>query len=155
MTALTRSTNLPGWHSEKVISYCPCTSDICLCPILITYFEEPREPTDSGFHSISQPEQTVRQEEIRFYTRLVTGIRNLPYMERMQRLGLHSLQRRRIGAHQITAFKIFMTYAAISYIFYDILLLDRRNKCPTVFHHRRIDHSNTKRHSQRNCPKQL
>ncbi len=40
-------------------------------------------------------------------TRLVTGMRHLPYEERLQRLGLYSLQRRRRRADLITAFKIF------------------------------------------------
>ncbi len=40
-------------------------------------------------------------------TRVVTGMRHLPYEERLQRLGLHSLQRRRHRADLITAIKIF------------------------------------------------
>ncbi len=40
-------------------------------------------------------------------TRLLTGMRNLPYEERLQRLGLHFLPRRRLRAYLITAFKIF------------------------------------------------
>ncbi len=43
----------------------------------------------------------------RFASRLVTGMRHLPYEERRQRLGLHSLQRRRLRADLITTFKIF------------------------------------------------
>ncbi len=43
----------------------------------------------------------------RLATRLVTGTRHLPYEERLQRLGLHSLRRRRLQADLITAFKIF------------------------------------------------
>ncbi len=43
----------------------------------------------------------------RLATRLVTGMRNLPYEERLQRLGLHSLQRRRLRNDLITAFKKF------------------------------------------------
>ncbi len=38
---------------------------------------------------------------------LVNGMRHLSYEERVQRLGLHSLQRRRLQADLITAFKIF------------------------------------------------
>ncbi len=40
-------------------------------------------------------------------TRLVTGMCHLPYEERLQRLGLHSLLRRRLRDDLITAFKIF------------------------------------------------
>ncbi len=40
-------------------------------------------------------------------TRFVTGMRHLPYEERLQRLGLHSLQWRRLRADLITTFKIF------------------------------------------------
>ncbi len=40
-------------------------------------------------------------------TRLVTGMRHLPYEERLQPPGLHSLQRRRFRDDLITAFKIF------------------------------------------------
>ncbi len=43
----------------------------------------------------------------RLATRLVTGMRHLPYEEKLQRLGLHSLQRRRLQAELITAFKMF------------------------------------------------
>ncbi len=43
----------------------------------------------------------------RLATRLVTCMRHLPYEERLQWLGLHSLQRRRLQADLITAFKIF------------------------------------------------
>ncbi len=43
----------------------------------------------------------------RLATRLVTGMRHLPYEERLQRLGFHSLQRRRLRDDLITAFKIF------------------------------------------------
>ncbi len=41
-------------------------------------------------------------------TRLVTGIRHLPYEEKLKRLSLHSLQKRRLRSNLITAFKIFM-----------------------------------------------
>ncbi len=43
----------------------------------------------------------------RLATRLVTGMRHLPCEERLQRLGLHSLQRRRLRDGLITAFQIF------------------------------------------------
>ncbi len=43
----------------------------------------------------------------RLATRLVTGMRHLSYEERQQRLGLHSLQRRRLRDDLITTFKIF------------------------------------------------
>ncbi len=48
------------------------------------------------------------QERIqRLATRLVTGMRHLPYKERLQWLGLHSLQSQRLRDDLITAFKIF------------------------------------------------
>ncbi len=43
----------------------------------------------------------------RLTTRLVTGMRHLPYEERPQRLGPQSLHRRRLRDDLITAFKIF------------------------------------------------
>ncbi len=43
----------------------------------------------------------------RLATRLETGMCHLLYEERLQRLGLHSLQRRRLRADLITVFKIF------------------------------------------------
>ncbi len=43
----------------------------------------------------------------RLAKRLVTGMRHLPYEERLQWLGLHSLQRRRLRADVITDFKTF------------------------------------------------
>ncbi len=43
----------------------------------------------------------------RLATRSVTGMRHLHYEERLQRLGLHSLQRRRLRADLITAFTMF------------------------------------------------
>ncbi len=43
----------------------------------------------------------------RLATRLVTCMRHVPYEERLQRLGPHSLQRRRLRDDLITAFKIF------------------------------------------------
>ncbi len=39
-------------------------------------------------------------------TRLITGICNPPYVERLQRLGLHSLQRRWLWADLVSEFKI-------------------------------------------------
>ncbi len=44
----------------------------------------------------------------RLGTRLVTGMRHLPYKEWLQRLDLHPLQRRRLRDDLITVFKIFM-----------------------------------------------
>ncbi len=46
-------------------------------------------------------------------TRLVTGMRHLPYEERPQRLDLHSLQRRRLPVDLNTAFKIFKGFLDI------------------------------------------
>ncbi len=43
----------------------------------------------------------------RLATRLVTAILHLPYEERLQRLCLHSLQKRQLWADLITTFKIF------------------------------------------------
>ncbi len=43
----------------------------------------------------------------RLATRMVTGMRHLPYEERLQRLGLHSLQRRRFRYDLITTIQIF------------------------------------------------
>ncbi len=43
----------------------------------------------------------------RLAARLVTGNHHHPYEERLQWLGLHSMQRRRFRADLITAFKIF------------------------------------------------
>ncbi len=43
----------------------------------------------------------------RLATRLVTGMRNLPYEERLQWLGLHYLKQRQHWANLITTFKIF------------------------------------------------
>ncbi len=43
----------------------------------------------------------------RLASRLVTGMPHLPYDEILQRLGLHSLQRRLLRTNLITAFKIF------------------------------------------------
>ncbi len=40
-------------------------------------------------------------------TRQVTGMRHLPYEERLQPMGIHILQRRRLRDELITAFKIF------------------------------------------------
>ncbi len=42
----------------------------------------------------------------RLATRLVTSIRHFPYEEKLQRLGLHSLQRRWLRVDLITVFKI-------------------------------------------------
>ncbi len=52
-------------------------------------------------------ELTIIKHVQKLATRLVTGIRHLPYEERLQLLGLHSLQRRRIRADLNTTFKIF------------------------------------------------
>ncbi len=51
---------------------------------------------------------TNRLERIEILaTRLVTGMRYLPYEERLRRLSLHSLQRRRFRSDLITVFTIF------------------------------------------------
>ncbi len=43
----------------------------------------------------------------RLNTMLVTGMRHFPYEEGLQRLGYHSLQRRRLWADLFTTFKLF------------------------------------------------
>ncbi len=43
----------------------------------------------------------------RLATRLVSGIRHITYEDRLQRLSLHSLQRRRLRVDLIIAFRIF------------------------------------------------
>ncbi len=43
----------------------------------------------------------------RLAIKLLTGMRHLPFEGRLQRLGLHSLQRRRLRVDLITAFKTF------------------------------------------------
>ncbi len=50
-------------------------------------------------------ELTIIKHVQKLATRLVTGILHLPYEERLQRLGLHSLQRRQIRTDPITTFK--------------------------------------------------
>ncbi len=62
--------------------------------------------------------QPVRQTWLQFnrlepIQRLVTGMRHLRYEERLQRLGLYSLQRRRPPVDLITAFKIFTDFLDI------------------------------------------
>ncbi len=42
----------------------------------------------------------------RLATRLITGMRHLPYEERLQRLGLHSLQPQRLRADLITEYSL-------------------------------------------------
>ncbi len=73
-------------------------------------------------------------------TRLVTGSRHLPYEERLQRLGLHSLHRRRLRVHLITAFKIFTGLLDVDpNLFFSLPLI--RGHSDEVFqgtsHHRR------------------
>ncbi len=49
----------------------------------------------------------------RLASRLVTGMHHLAYEERLQRLGLHSLQQPRLQAGLFTAFKIFTSHLDI------------------------------------------
>ncbi len=74
---------------------------------------EPMSCTAQGGHSkfffyTSIPVADVNQLERieRLATRLVAGIRHLPYEQRLRRLGLHSLQRQRVRTDLITAFKV-------------------------------------------------
>ncbi len=55
---------------------------------------------------------------------LVTGTRHLSYEERLQRLGLHSLQRRQLRADLITAFKIFKGFWILIQTCFSFLPLD-------------------------------
>ncbi len=57
-------------------------------------------------------------------TRLVTDMRHLPYEERLQRLGLQYLQRRRLRDDLITAFKIFKGLLGINPNMFSFLPLD-------------------------------
>ncbi len=50
---------------------------------------------------------TYKETKHRLATRLVTSMCHLPYGEKLQRLGLHPLQQRRLRDDLITAFKIF------------------------------------------------
>ncbi len=60
----------------------------------------------------------------RFATRLVAGMRHLPYEERLQRLGLHSLQRPRLRDDFITTFTIFKGLFDNDPNFFAVLPLD-------------------------------
>ncbi len=60
----------------------------------------------------------------RLATRLVPSIRHLLYEEKLQRLGLHSLQRRRLRSDLITAFKIFTGLLDVDPNFFFALPLD-------------------------------
>ncbi len=51
-------------------------------------------------------------------TRLVTGIRHLAYEEKLQWLDLRFLQRRRLWADRVTAFKIFTGILDVHPIFF-------------------------------------
>ncbi len=61
-----------------------------------------------GMPPACSPNQDINHFEriLRLATGLVIRIRHLPYKERLQLLGLHSLQRPRLQAELITAFKI-------------------------------------------------
>ncbi len=61
----------------------------------------------------------------RLATELVTGIRHLPYEERLRRLDLDSLQRQRLRVDQITAFKTFTGLLDIdlNLFFFSLLLV--------------------------------
>ncbi len=83
-----------------------CKTTMCVYAILIpappSSTLQPRIWYASLFADINHLERIQR-----LATRLVTDMRHLPYEERLQRLGLHSLQRRRLRDDLLTAFKIF------------------------------------------------
>ncbi len=60
----------------------------------------------------------------RLATGWVTGMRHLHYEERLQRLGLHSLQRQRLRANLFTVFKIFKCLFDIDPNLFSFLPLD-------------------------------
>ncbi len=75
----------------------------------------------------------------RLATRLVTGIRHLPYEERLQRLSLHSLQGRRLRPDRITAFKMLMGLLDSNLFFslpLDAALEGTPTRCPQGKSHR-------------------
>ncbi len=65
----------------------------------------------------------------RLATRLVTSIHHLPYEERLQWLGLHSLQRWRLRADLVTTFKIMTCLSDIDpNLFFSPSLSTRPNR---------------------------
>ncbi len=89
---------------------------ILSAPWYAAFFQNNDPVTDSGMRGQFERRKIKDQlaynsiakgELITLVTRLVTGMRHLPYEERLQRLGLHSLERRRLQANLITTFKIF------------------------------------------------
>ncbi len=59
-----------------------------------------------GVKYVSSPERCVNRIQ-RITIKLVTGVRHLPYEERLQGMGPHSLQRQRLRADLNTTSKVF------------------------------------------------
>ncbi len=77
---------------------------ICLYGVLV------RPPLEYGMPACSPnlvADINHLERIVSLASRLVTGMRHLPYEERLQRRGRHSLKRRRLWNDHITTFKIF------------------------------------------------